>query len=159
MAQNKYPLRINVGFLINQPIGTNRDFTFDFPVVQLSPDFELNDFKGAAHISRTPQGLLVEADFEGSLTQECVRCLELFSQTIDAQFTELFGFRLRRNVEIEYTVPDSGYIDLAPLTREAMILEMPIKPVCRPDCKGLCTYCGVNLNEMTCEHQSQVLEE
>ncbi len=159
MTHPRFPLRINVGFLVNQPIGTHRDFDFEFPVVQLAPDFELTNFKGLAHISRTPQGLLVEANFEGWLTQECVRCLEPYSHKLQMEFTELFGFRLRRDVEVEYTVPDSGYIDLAPLTRDYMILELPIKPVCRPDCKGLCTYCGVNLNVMTCEHQAPVIVE
>lgn len=119
----------------------------------------MTNFKGLAHISRTPQGLLVEADFEGDVDQDCVRCLEPFAYRLHTQFTELFGFSGRRNVEVEFTIPDSGYIDLAPLTRDYMILELPIKPVCRPDCKGLCTYCGVNLNETTCEHQAPILIE
>lgn len=159
MTAPRFPLRINVGFLLNQPIGTSRDFSFEFPLVQVSSDFQMTNFKGLAHISRTPQGLLVEADFEGDVDQDCVRCLEPFAYRLHTQFTELFGFCGRRNVEVEFTIPDSGYIDLAPLTRDYMILELPIKPVCRPDCKGLCTYCGVNLNETTCEHQAPILIE
>ncbi len=157
MTYPRYPLRINIGFLFNQPIGTNRDFTFDFPVVALSPDFEVTRFNGSAHISRTPQGLLVEADFTGYLIQECVRCLEEFSQPLHTHYTELFTFRFRRNVETELVVPDDGYINLAPLTRDYLLLELPIKPLCRPDCKGLCPVCGINLNETLCEHHVQVL--
>ncbi len=156
MTNPRYPLRINVGFLINQPIGSNRDFIFDLPVVQLSQDFELSQFTGTAHISRTPQGLLVEADFKASLYQECVRCLEEFSQPLNTHFAELFAFRYRRNAEAELYVPDDGHINLAPLTRDYLLLELPIKPICRPDCKGLCSYCGANLNETVCEHQKQL---
>lgn len=159
MTHPRYPLRINVGFLINQPIGTNRDFSFDFPVVQLSPDFELTDFTGTAHISRTPQGLLVEANFTGNLAQECVRCLEEYQQSLSTQYAELFAFRFRRNAEAEQYIPEDGHINLAPLTRDYLMLELPIKPICRPDCKGLCLYCGINLNETLCEHQTQVMED
>ncbi|MCI0532052.1 MAG: DUF177 domain-containing protein, partial [candidate division Zixibacteria bacterium] len=41
--------------------------------------------------------------------------------------------------------------DLNPRVREAMILILPIKPLCKEDCKGLCQLCGTNLNEKTCK--------
>lgn len=159
VTHTHYPLRLNVGFLFNQPIGTYRDFSFDFPDVELSPDFVLRHFKGLAHISRTPQGLLVEADFSARLTQECVRCLEDYEQDVSAHFTELFAFRYRRNPESDLFVPDDGYINLAPLAYDYLMLELPIKPICRLDCKGLCVVCGENLNFATCEHHMQVQEE
>ncbi len=159
VTQSRYPLRINVGFLIYQPIGTNRDFDFDFPAVQLSPDFELTSFTGKAHISRTPQGLLVEGQFSGNMLQECVRCLEEYAQPLETNFSELYSFRYRRNSEYELYVPDDGQIDLSPLVREYLMLEMPIKSICRPDCKGLCTICGENLNFTICEHQAQGVSE
>lgn len=155
---SRYPLRFNVGFLVHQPIGTSHDFDFDYPAVQLSSDFELTQFTGKAHISRTPQGLLVEADFTGNLQLECVRCLDEYEQTISANFAELFAFRYRRDAESELYIPEDGHIDLTPLARDYLVVEQPIKPVCRPDCKGLCSYCGVNLNETTCEHQAQPVE-
>jgi len=158
VIQPRYPLRINVGFLIYQPIGTNRDFVFDLPVVQFSPDFELSELKGDAHISRTPQGLLVEAEFSGNLKLECVRCLEEYSQQLITNFSELYFFRYRRNPESELFVPEDGQINLGPLVREYLMLEMPIKSICRPDCKGLCSICGENLNFTVCEHQVQRIE-
>lgn len=159
MTPPRYPLRINVGFLVHQPIGTSHDFEFNLPLVQLSQDFELTDFTGRAHISRTSQGLLVEAKFSGNLLQECVRCLDEFHQPLSANFTELFSFRYRRNVEAELFVPEDGHIDLAALARDYLLLEQPIKPICRPDCKGLCSYCGANLNETVCEHQAQPVQD
>ncbi len=160
MNHPRRPLRINVGFLINAPIGTSRDFSFEYPEVVLSQDLLLTNFKGVAHISRTPQGLLVEAEFEGKHTAECVRCLEEYHQLLHATYTELFAFKFRRSPESELIVPEDGHIDLGILTRDYLIVEMPIKPVCRPECKGLCMICGTNLNESTCEHQGRVeLEE
>lgn len=159
MTHPRYPLRINIGFLLNQPIGTYRDFSFDLPEVHLSADFEVTQFNGSVHISRTPQGLLVEADFTGFLIQECVRCLEDFTQSLRTHYTELFTFSFRRNVETDLIVPDDGHINLAPLTRDYLLLELPIKPICRPECRGLCPVCGMNLNETVCEHHLQVQED
>jgi len=153
----RFPLRINVGFLIHQTVGANRDFTFEFPLILLGSDLEVTDFQGSAHISRTQQGLLIESNFLGYVAMECVRCLEVYSQRLETHFSELYSFRHRRNAPTDLYVPDDGYIDLAPLVRDYLILEMPIKPICRPDCRGLCMYCGTNLNLATCEHQMQVM--
>ena len=159
VTQPRYPLRINVGFLIYQPIGTYHDFAFELPVVSLSPDFELNTLKGTAHISRTPQGLLVEAEFSGNILQECVRCLEEYSQPLQTKFSELYAFRYRRNTESDLYVPEDGQIDLSPVVREYLLLEMPLKSLCRPDCQGLCSICGENLNVTVCEHQAQGVKD
>jgi len=51
-------------------------------------------------------------------------------------------------------MPEDGHIDIEPLVREYMVLEIPINPVCKPACKGLCPVCGEDLNQATCEHQS-----
>ena len=52
-------------------------------------------------------------------------------------------------------LPEDGHIDLEPLIREYLTLEIPIQPLCKPDCKGLCVECGENLNERLCEHQTK----
>ncbi len=149
--QPRNPLRFNVGFLINQPIGTNRDFHFEYPQLEL-PDLEIQDFKGVAHISRTPQGLLVQGDFSGNVELECVRCLAGFSQPLHINFSELFAFKNSGTDEFELILPENGNIDLAPLVREYMLLEVPISPICKADCLGLCPVCGVDLNVEPHEH-------
>lgn len=152
MLNIRYPLRINVGFLIHASIGTNHVFQFDVPVAELSQDLTLTELKGKAKVSRTQQGLLVEAEFSGVVPQECVRCLEPFNLNVQTQFDELFAFRYRRNPESELYVPEDGHIDLGPLVRDYLILDQPIMPFCSPDCKGLCPVCGTNLNLAVCEH-------
>jgi uncharacterized protein len=52
-------------------------------------------------------------------------------------------------------VPDEGQINLEPLMREYALLEFPISPVCKPDCKGLCPVCGENLNQTDCVHRPE----
>jgi uncharacterized protein len=150
---SRFPLRINIGFLINAPVGTNRDFEFELPTLRYHPDQEFHDFKGTARVTRTQQGLFVQGDFETTVTSECVRCLAEFVQPLQTTFSELYAFDQRSITESNLLVPPDGYIDLGPLVREYLILEIPIRPICREDCKGLCPICGEDWNASTCEHQ------
>lgn len=147
-------LRINIGFILNQVVGYYRDFHFNFPEILLSPDLELLDFKGMARINRTPQGLLVNGDITTFSTLECVRCLEPVKQSLHTTFDELYAFSKRTTTDSGLIVPEDGYIDLQPLVRDYLLIEIPISPLCKPDCLGLCPICGTNRNRDTCPHQS-----
>ena len=166
MSQSNYPLRINVGFLIYQPVGTYREFGFDLEKLEIDPDFSVNKFKGVAHIDRVSKGLLVQGDFQGEIEAECVRCLTDCMQPVSISFKEIYLFPKQDiysvktgDNEDELIIPDNGYIDLAFMVREYFILETPIKSLCQPDCKGLCSVCGANLNEKDCGHQELAEKE
>ncbi len=148
----RHPLRVNVGFLLNAPVGYSRDIHFEFPIVQLEQDFRVTEFNGLLRVSRTPQGILAQCDFNGYTEVECVRCLSPFPQFLHTVFSELYAFNRRSLTESNLLFPENGNIELEPLVREYLILEIPISPVCRPDCKGLCPVCGENLNLRLCEH-------
>jgi len=154
MTNPRRPLRLNVGFLINQPIGVSREFLFDYPEIKAGEDTRLTNFSGSARISRTPQGLLVQAKFEASLTMECVRCLETYQQRLGWEFTELYAFSRRSVTESGLLVPEDAHIDLEPLTRDYALLEVPINPICKENCRGLCPVCGENMNQVDCGHRS-----
>lgn len=156
MASQRYPLKINVGFLHNEPIGSYRDLQFEFPELHLPPDFDVQQFAGSVRISRTPQGLLTEGKFKAVVQLECVRCLEPFEQLLNTDFSEVFAYKKIDFTESGLYVPEDGNIDLGPVVREYLMLEYPIKPLCRPDCQGLCTVCGENLNYTVCEHQARI---
>jgi len=145
-------LRINIGFLLNQAIGTSREFNFVFQKIDLLPDLVLHDFKGKSRINRTPQGLLVTADVNTYMDLECVRCLDRFQQPLHASFDELYAFSNRTATDSSLILPDDGYIDLQPLLHEYLLIEIPISPLCKEDCRGLCTICGANQNLGICIH-------
>ncbi len=153
MANPRFPLRLNVGFLINSAVGTNRDFSFDYEKMRLGDDLTVFDFTGTATFSRTQQGLLLQGSFALKMELECVRCLEEYRQAVAFSFTDLYAFDKRSISESNLLVPEEGQIDLAPLLREYALLEIPIQPLCRADCKGLCPVCGENLNRVDCGHQ------
>lgn len=152
MNNPRNPLRVNAGFLLNTPIGTYRDIHFEEPEILLKPDLQLSNFSGVTRLSRTPQGILLHGDFQGNAQSECVRCLTDFQQPLHTQFDELYAFDKRSTTESGLILPEDANINLEPLVRDYLLIEMPISPTCRDDCKGLCVVCGENLNEAGEKH-------
>lgn len=86
----------------------------------------------------------VEAPWAGS----CRRCLKPVTGTLRSDVLEVFEVE---PTEGETLLLDGDRIDLEPVAREAILLELPIAPLCREDCRGLCPTCGVDRNEVDCE--------
>ncbi len=147
------PFRLNVGFVAAADIGYRREFVFeDLAFVRLE-DLELREVHGSVTVLRMPQGLLFQVDLHALTPQVCVRCLKPIQQPVHASFEELYAFSEKHVTESGLLYPASGIVDLGPLVREFMILDIPFNPLCSPDCKGLCPECGADLNTETCGHQ------
>jgi uncharacterized protein len=153
----RHPLRINVGFLIKAPLGYYRDIHFEYPEIKLEED-SYTDFTGLVRVNRTPQGILAMCDFTASTIVECMRCLKDFTQPLHSEFNELFAFNNRSTDESDLLLNEDGNIDLEPIVREYLVLEVPISALCRQDCRGLCLECGEDLNLATCEHAVRVTD-
>jgi uncharacterized protein len=92
-------------------------------------------------------GIEVSADVSAPWTGECRRCLTPVSGEIRAHVRELYRPRDRGDDDDEETYPLSGeMLDLAPLVRDALILELPLAPLCSEQCRGICPTCGADLN-------------
>jgi uncharacterized protein len=96
---------------------------------------------------------------ETKLELLCGRCLEPFRWPIDATFDLRYQPHAANTGEGEIEVEEDDLttafyeneqIDLGQLMREQFYLALPMKPLCAPDCKGLCASCGANLNHGTC---------
>jgi uncharacterized protein len=153
MPSPRRPFRINVGFLVHEEVGYSREFPWSLERASLGEDLVLEGFQGAAQISRTPQGLLVQGQFSGDTVLECVRCLCEFHQRLDWVMTELYAFNRNSTTESGLLLPEDAHIDLEPLLREYALLEVPISPVHHVDCAGLCPVCGQDLNISECGHK------
>jgi len=153
MASPRKPFRLNVGFLIHEEVGYTREFSWEFDRVVLGEDLRLTGVHGAAQISRTPQGLFVHGQFSGETVLQCVRCLTDYSHLLHWEMTELYAFDHRSTTESGLVLPEDAHIDLGPLLREYALLELPISPVHKPDCAGLCPVCGQDLNLHDCGHR------
>ncbi|MCF6191888.1 MAG: DUF177 domain-containing protein [Candidatus Hydrothermae bacterium] len=94
---------------------------------------------------------------------QCSRCLETFTREVRGEETYVIRRgreRLAReqalreeDIHTLFTVEDE--VDLTPLVREPLLLEIPVRPLCREDCRGLCPVCGVNRNVEDCGHRPE----
>jgi len=141
--------------MYNKPIGTSRDVPVDIETLNLE-DFLVKDLRSLVRISRTREGLLLQVEGEAHIEVMCGLCLVEFYLPVKFEFEELYQFPSRHREVTDLILPFDGYIDLRSLYREFLILAMPIKPICQPDCKGLCAVCGTNLNVTTCEHHPEL---
>ncbi len=155
MANPRRPFRINVGFIIHDEVGAHYEFPFEFETIRLGDDLELNNFDGLVEVGRTPQGLLVRGKLSGNATLECARCLREFDKPLVWKFTELYAFDEKSVSDSDLIVPEDAQLDLESLIREYALLEVPINPLHDPDCKGLCSVCGQDLNVKDCGHRPQ----
>ena len=99
-------------------------------------------------LERVPEGIVVRGTLAAAWSAACSRCLEPVAGEISVHVDELFE-----------TVPldgetyqlDDDVIDLEPMVRDALLLELPLAPLCGPDCAGLCATCGTNHNLDSCD--------
>lgn len=155
MNQPRRPFRINVGFLINQPIGTSREFPFSFETFQFGDDENTENLSGMIKLFRTQTGIQSMIECSAQVDAQCVRCLEEYKQTLHTTFQELFTFAREPISEDEESIPEDGFLDFEQSIGDYIFLEIPINPLCKPDCRGLCVVCGQNLNTDMCEHVVQ----
>lgn len=149
---NNHPLRFSVGFLLNQSAGYSCKFDFNEKNVQVAEDLDVSSLLGSLQLTRTAQGLVAEGYFDAQMPIECVRCLKNFGQQLRVNLSDLFVFPPEKASDPLLRIPETAILDLRGLLREYLLLEIPIRPVCTLDCKGLCPICGRNRNEVQCEH-------
>ncbi len=108
------------------------------PAADVQLDVVLEAVEGAVVVAGTAR-----APWRG----ECRRCLRPIEGEVDTTVEELF----MTEPEEGEAYPIAGdHIDLEPMAREAVVLGLPLAPLCRPDCKGLCPVCGADLNQGPC---------
>lgn len=151
-------LRVNVGFIVNQAIGYSRDFSIEIPDHTFPDGLKIENLVVEILASRTTEGLLVQVKGHGLTGLECVYCLDDFQHNLSFKFIEMYTFPSHAVEDTELILPDDLQIDLAPLLNEYLSLDIPISPICKPDCQGLCPICGENQNISTCSHGEESID-
>jgi uncharacterized protein len=143
-------MQFNVATQLREPIGAVRRHALEGQV-------EHAPVTGQAIFTRTDAGILVQAACETQATWTCARCLTDYTTRLDLEIEEEF-FPHRdvftgETIKVEdesFRIDDLHTLDLGAAIAEYAALAMPIKPLCRPDCAGLCQDCGANLNQAPC---------
>jgi uncharacterized protein len=115
-----------------------------FPEAIVRVKLRLESFSGGIRV-RGP----VEAPWHGA----CRRCSAPVLGVADVAVNERFVEDPDTSDELSYPI-EHGFIDLATLVHDAILLDLPLAPLCRPDCAGLCPQCGVDRNEASCDCQA-----
>ncbi len=149
--QNHSRLRFNFGFMLEATLGTFREMELRYPTIRVSEDVTLTPLEGNFVASRTSEGIYLSGTLSSKIPIECVRCLDEINLPIQFQIDDLFYYPPHTAPAGEYVVGEDGFLDLAPLVRELSLLEVPMQPICKPDCQGLCVQCGENLNHGSCD--------
>ena len=92
----------------------------------------------------------LNAELSGRAPLECSRCLKSFDQSV--------FFRFETEVEETDIRPQSDLVDISPFIREELIFQEPMKPLCSEECRGICSHCGAELNQMDCQCDRTVLD-
>lgn len=125
-----------------------------------------SDIEFDLRLESVMEGVLVSGTALVSVTGECSRCLEplAFDKEVDIQ--ELYEYpatdargRVIEESQTDDELPklENDLLDLEPTLRDAVVLALPLVPLCQPDCLGLCTQCGVNLNDEP-DHKHEVVD-
>ena len=93
------------------------------------------------------EGVLVTGTATVQVRGECVRCLGPISEELEVEIQELYVYPGVEPDDDLASRLQGDLIDLEPLLRDAVVLDLPFQPLCRDDCAGLCVECGANLNE------------
>lgn len=167
-------MELQVGPLLREQ-GRTQAFAVDEPCPPDLVEAGVEACRGPVHIegraTSTGDGVLVQGHVTVPVTMVCSRCLSPYPLEVEADFQEEFVPRTRPRVpgEAEEANPegrdavaddedeveffDNNRIDLGPLIREQLVMALPMKSLCRDDCRGLCPVCGQNLNLGTCDCQ------
>lgn len=146
------PLRVSVSPAELVPAGDS-DARWDPPGAAIQGDIELD-----ARLESVVEGILVRGTADVDLVMACSRCLAEIVDEATVALTELYLDPRRRDEHPptdgeDYLIDDDlAHLDLAPALRDALTLVVPLQPLCREDCAGLCPTCGANLDEVDCGH-------
>lgn len=143
------PLIVNVVELLRWP-GTVKDVQASIAV----DDFDFQDPRivdvpvdVAVHLESLSTGIVVSGSAKATWAGECRRCLRPIRDRLEVDFDELYQ-QVPDNPDAYAIVNDQ--IDLLPMVRENVLLAIPLGPLCRQDCPGLCPQCGQDLSEGQC---------
>jgi uncharacterized protein len=158
-------MKYNVAQLLVEHLGSTRQYEIDQPPRDIDEGVRAAaPIEGQVKFTRTNRGILADARLRTELQQECSRCLEDIVTPVSVRFVEEFypTVDLRTGLPIKAPEGGTGFmlteaheVDLTEPVRQSVLLELPMKPLCRPDCAGLCPTCGKKLNEGPCGHEDE----
>ena len=160
-------MELNVSQLLMEPSGSSREYRID-EWRELAEGFGASRVRGVVSLLRTNKSVWASAALRSDLAAECARCLtpcvHPMRLQVEAEYipalNPLTGARTPPPAEDDggdtFRIDETHTLDLTRAVREYALMAEPMKPLCRPDCSGLCADCGANLNLSDCACDSPI---
>jgi uncharacterized protein len=152
-------MRYNLAQLLKEPIGSSREYHLNESFT--GPQRFAEVARGPVNILRTHRGILISAKLQVRATLACSRCLGDYVHSsklsIEEEFFPTVDVQTGRSQPVpveaeEGSLIDSDHmLDLFGTIREYVVTDIPMKPLCRRECLGLCQGCGIDLNLGRCD--------
>jgi uncharacterized protein len=159
MTGSAGPLVVTVADLLRRP-GNHRDEHLEAVIDELHvlgsrvPPGE--PVRVDVRLESVNEAVVVKGTVRAPWTGECRRCLRAIEAELVADVMEIYE---EHPTEGETSQLDVDRVDLEPLAREAVLLELPMAPLCQDDCAGLCPECGTDRNETDCGHTMEASDD
>jgi len=159
-------MQINVSQLLREPIGSTREHQVN-EVADIAGDGKGYLVQGDCSLLRTQRSILAKCALSTDVELICGRCLSLFRYPLTLNFEEEYsptvdvfsGAPLPLPEETGvFSIDEHHILDLTEAVRQYTVLAIPMKPLCRKDCAGLCPSCGRNLNQGSCDCPTQSID-
>jgi len=134
-------MKIHVAEIPEEGLKLTEKIDFHEPSLDVSAQsgIFLKSVDVTADIKKSHRDVFVDVALEGPCEYTCARCLSKFQGVFKKRFN------------VNYEVDPDGIVEVDEDIRQEIILDYPMKVLCRSDCKGLCPNCGQNLNVAKCE--------
>ena len=151
-------MQINVAQLLRASIGSVRDYEIK-QVIDITGDGVNSMVQGKVRLLRTNRSILVKGALSTGVELTCSRCLGQFECPLKVNLEEEYYPTADVDTGAAISVPDepgsfaideNHILDLTEVVRQYALLAIPMKPLCKENCAGLCPFCGHNLNTGPC---------
>ena len=156
-------MRFNVAQLLKEPVGSSRQYVINDDIGRINDEVDTTrPLTGVVKLTNLGNAILAQAEVETEVELTCSRCLELFKQPLGFRFEDQYYptvdiyTGLPKEVPAEegaFTIGEDHVLDLSEAVRQYALVALPMAPLCRPECAGLCPQCGQNLNVARCSCQ------
>ena len=153
-------LEVNLAQLLKDRVGTTKSIGIDGPELDLE-DGGLAYVRGALLLTRTDRGVWASGPLAVSVDSLCSRCLAPCASWVEVKVDDVFlpsvdimtGAKLRHEDADDadvHSIDGQHVLDLSDTLRQYRLASLPLAPLCREDCKGICPECGTDLNGSAC---------
>jgi uncharacterized protein len=157
-------MQTNVAQLLKAPVGSIRTLPIDDVLSEGDNEYHV---QGELTLVRSTSSILVQGALATKIKTTCGRCLKSFTLKLPLQIEEEFyptidietGLKLAKPEDpASFTIDEHHILDLTEAIRQYILIAMPMKPLCKADCAGLCADCGKDLNKGKCDCKHEEMD-